>query len=58
MSKYKNPINKPEHVTISRLEYVKLINTAAKMEVLRRLIEEDKKYMASDLLEIMFKGVE
>ena len=44
MSKYKNPIAKPEMVRIPRWEYARLIAHSNTLAILRTMIENDKGY--------------
>lgn len=44
MSKYKNPIGKPEMVRIPRWEYARLIAHSNTLAILRTMIENDKGY--------------
>jgi len=54
MSKYKNIIVEPEYLKVPKWEYAALVDKATRLEILQTLIENDKKFMAADLLEVMF----
>lgn len=54
-AKYRNPIPKPEMVTIPKWEYRELVEKATMFYVLRKLSDSDKKYAASELLEVLFE---
>lgn len=56
--KYQNPIAKVTTVTIPTWEYAALVAKATTLETLERLIDSDKKYMAADLMEILFSRKE
>ena len=56
--KYQIPIAKATTVTIPRWEYTALVAKATTLETLEQLIENDKKYMAVDLMEILFSRKE
>lgn len=59
MSKhYRNPIVKPETVTVNKWEYDALVTTATIMTVLQNLIEAKKPYVALDVLEVMCGDIE
>ena len=53
MGKYQNPINKPEMVTIPRLEYAQLIADRNTLSILRLLVDNDKSYDATTLMKLM-----
>lgn len=53
MSKYQNPINKPEMVTIPRWEYARLIEAKTTLSILRLQVENDKGYDATTLMKLM-----
>lgn len=56
--KYQIPIAKATTVTIPAWEYTALVVKATTLETLEQLIESDKKYMAADLMEILFSRKE
>lgn len=56
--KYQNPIAKVTTVTIPVWEYTALVAKAATLETLEQLIESDRKYMAADLMEVLFSRKE
>jgi hypothetical protein len=56
--KYQNPIAKVTTVTIPTWEYTSLVANATTLEILEQLIKSDKKYMAADLMEILFSREE
>lgn len=59
MSKhYRNPIVKPETVTVNKWEYDALVSNATIMTILENLIEAKKPYVALDVLEVMYKDIE
>ena len=53
MSKYQNPINKPEMVTLPRWEYARLVADRNTLSILRLLVEKDKSYDATTLMKLM-----
>ena len=58
MCKNDNPIDKVPTVKISVWEYKSLVGKAAILETLQRMVEDDKKYVAADVLGILFKDRE
>lgn len=56
MSKYQNPINKPEMVTIPRWEYARLIEAKTTLSILRLQVENDKGYDATTLMKLMIEN--
>ncbi len=56
MSKYQNPINKPEMVTIPRWEYARLIEAKTTLSLLRLQVENDKGYDATTLMKLMIEN--
>lgn len=56
--KYQNPIAKATTITIPVWEYTALVAKSTTLETLEQLIENDKKYMAVDLMEILFSRKE
>ena len=56
MSKYKNPIDKPDTVTVTRWEYARLIEKSTILNILTKVLEHGDKYKAMDVLEIMSKN--
>lgn len=53
MSKYQNPISKPEMVTIPRWEYARLVADRNTLSILRLMVENDKAYEATNLMKLM-----
>lgn len=53
MSKYQNPISKPEMVTIPRWEYARLVADRNTLSILRLMVENDKSYEATHLMKLM-----
>ncbi len=56
MSKYQNPIKKPEMVTIPRWEYARLIEAKTTLSLLRLQVENDKGYDATTLMKLMIEN--
>lgn len=56
MSKYQNPINKPETVTLPRWEYARLLGSRTILATLRLLVENDKGYDALTLMKLMVEN--
>ena len=56
MSKYQNPLNKPEMVTLPRWEYARLLEAKTILATLRLLVEADKTYDATSLLKLMIEN--
>ncbi len=56
MSKYNNPIGKPEMVTIPRWEYARLVADRNTLSLLRLLVENDKGYDATALMKLMIEN--
>lgn len=56
MSKYNNPIGKPEMVTIPRWEYARLIEAKTTLSILRLQVENDKGYDATTLMKLMIEN--
>jgi hypothetical protein len=56
MSKYQNPINKPEMVTLPRWEYARLLEAKTILSVLRLQVENDKGYDATTLLKLIVEN--
>lgn len=56
MSKYQNPINKPETVTLPRWEYARLLESRTILATLRLLVENDKGYDALTLMKLMVEN--
>ena len=56
MSKYNNPIGKPEMVTIPRWEYARLIEAKTTLSLLRLQVENDKGYDATALMKLMIEN--
>lgn len=56
--KYHNPIPKPEMVRIPVWEYSALVAKATALGIVQTLIENDRKYMAADLMEVLLRGKE
>lgn len=56
MSKYQNPISKPEMVTIPRWEYARLIEAKTTLAILRLQVENDKGYDATTLMKLMIEN--
>lgn len=56
MSKYQNPIGKPEMVTIPRWEYARLIEAKTTLSLLRLQVENDKGYDATTLMKLMIEN--
>lgn len=53
--KYNNPVNKPVMVKVSRWEYAAQVASATTLEILEALVEDDKPYIALDVLKTMCK---
>lgn len=54
MSKqYRNPISKPETVTISRWQYDAMLSSAVIMGLVDKIINSDKWYIVDDMLKIV-----
>ena len=58
MGDYKNPIDKVPMVKISVWEYKALVGKAAILEMVQRMVEDNKKYLAADVIGLLFKGEE
>lgn len=56
MSKYQNPINKPEMVTIPRWEYARLVNSKTLFDVMLLMVDADKAYDATSLLKLLVEN--
>ena len=56
MSKYNNPIGKPEMVTIPRWEYARLIEAKTTLSILQLQVENDKGYDATTLMKLMIEN--
>ena len=56
MSKYQNPISKPEMVTIPRWEYARLVADRNTLSILRLMVENDKAYEATHLMKLMINN--
>jgi hypothetical protein len=56
MSKYQNPINKPETVTLPRWEYARLLESRTILATLRLMVENDKGYDALTLMKLMVEN--
>ena len=56
MSKYNNPIGKPEMVTLPRWEYARLIEAKTTLSLLRLQVENDKGYDATALMKLMIEN--
>lgn len=54
MSKqYRNPISKPETVTIPRWQYDAMMSSTVIMELVDKIINSDKWYIVDDILKIV-----
>ena len=53
MAKYKNPIDRVNMVKIPKWEYATLVAKATTLEIMQILVENDKKYTAADLMELL-----
>lgn len=53
--KYNNPINKPVMVNVSRWEYAAQVASTTTLEILEALVEDDKPYIALDVLKTVCK---
>jgi len=58
MAEYQNPINEVPMVTVPKWEYAQLVGKAATLEMLGKLTAANKKYVAVDILEVLFDGKE
>ena len=56
MSKYNNPIGKPEMVTIPRWEYARLVNSKTLFDVMLLMVDADKTYDATSLLKLLVEN--
>lgn len=57
MSKYDNPISEVPMVNVPKWEYAQLVGKAAMLELLGKLVSGDKKYVANDILDVLFSDV-
>ena len=60
MSKYQNPIKKPESVSVPRWEYAQLIDKATKLRIIERMVKEMQlsSYQWESVIKIMFEKEE
>lgn len=58
MAEYQNPIDEVPMVTVPKWEYAQLVGKAAMLEMLGKLTVADKRYIAADMLEVLFDGKE
>ena len=54
--KYQNPIAKVETVTLPRWEYAKLVDTYARYETVKKLVNGLDEYRVWDVLKVLFDG--
>ena len=52
MSKYQNPINKPENVTLPRWEYARLVTAKAKLDAVEKIVN-GLDYGMNDVLKLL-----
>lgn len=58
MAEYQNPIDEVPMVTVPKWEYAQLVGKASMLEMLGKLTRANKKYIAVDILEVLFDGKE
>ena len=55
MSKYKNPINKPDRVSLARWEYAQLIEKSTKLRIIERMVKESPSYQWEGIMKLVFE---
>ena len=58
MSKYQNPIKKPESVIVSRWEYASLIRQSEKLRIIESMVKELPSYQWEGVMKIVFEKEE
>ncbi len=53
MSKYQNPINKPEMVTLPRWEYARLVAAKTKLDAVEKIVNGMESYGIKDVLKLL-----
>ena len=53
MSKYQNPINKPEMVTLPRWEYARLVAAKTKLDAVEKIVNGMESYGMKDVLKLL-----
>lgn len=53
MSKYQNPINKPEKVTLPRWEYARLVAAKTKLDAVEKIVNGMESYAMKDVLKLL-----
>lgn len=58
MSKYQNPIKRPESVVVPRWEYAQLIDKATKLRIIERMVKDLPSYQWEGVMKIVFEKEE
>ena len=54
MSKYNNPVEKPEKVLLPRWEYARLVAAKAKLDMIEKMVKNMDSYAAYPVLKLLF----
>ena len=58
MSKYKNPIDKPDTVTIPRWEYARLLVKATNLLIIEKMVKELPSYSWENVMKLVIEKEE